>query len=54
MERAIEILAHPERYSHEDLLQLNTIDIKIIEETESTKAIDNLTEDSPRSSWFKN
>ena len=48
MEREREILAHPERYSGEGLLQLNIIDIKIIEKTESTTPIDNLTEDSPQ------
>jgi hypothetical protein len=49
MEREIEILAHPERYKSEGILQLNTIDIKIIEETGSTKPIDNFPEARPRS-----
>jgi hypothetical protein len=46
MEREIEMLAHPERYSSEDLLQLNTIDLERIEETGETKPIDKLPEDS--------
>ena len=48
MEREAKILEDPEHYFGEGILQLNTIDIKIIEETESTKPIDNLTEDSPQ------
>ena len=46
MEKEAEILAHPERYSREDLIQLNTIDIKIIESTEETNPISNFSEDS--------
>ena len=47
MEREIEILAHPERYKSEGILQLNTIDIKIIEESGETKPIDNFPEVRP-------
>ena len=49
MERETQILVNPERYSGEGILQLNTIDIKLIEETGETKPISNLTEDSPHS-----
>ncbi len=44
MERQIQILANPERYSPEGILQINTIDIKVIEETGETKPIDNFPE----------
>ena len=47
-EREAEILAHPERYSREGLLQINTIDIKIIDESEEPTTIPNLTDDSPQ------
>ena len=45
MEREIEIFANPERYSGEGILQVNTIEIKVIEETGETKPIDNVPED---------
>ena len=48
MERESEILAHPERYSSEGILQINTIDFKIIEETGATKPISNFPEDIPQ------
>ena len=48
MEREREILAHPERYSSEGILQINTIDFKIIEETGETKPISNFSEDTPQ------
>ena len=48
MEREREILTHPERYSREDILQINTIDIKIIDETGETIPIDNFPEDTPQ------
>ncbi|WP_019506850.1 hypothetical protein [Pleurocapsa sp. PCC 7319] len=41
MEREIEILEDPEHYFGEGILQINTIDIKVIQETGSTKPIDN-------------
>ena len=48
MEREEQILAHPERYRSEGILQINTIDMKVIEETGETKPIDNFPENSPR------
>ena len=48
MEREAEILADPERYQREDILQVDTIDIKRIEEMEKTKPIYNSPEDTPQ------
>ena len=48
MEREAQILAHPERYRSEGLLQVNTVDLKIIDESGETKPIDNFPEDIPR------
>ena len=48
LEKETQILVNPERYSGEGILQLNTIDIKLIEETGETKPISNFTEDSPQ------
>ena len=48
MEREEQILANPERYRSEGILQINTIDMKLIEETGETKPIDNFPEDSPQ------
>ncbi len=48
LERETQILVNPERYSGEGILQLNTIDIKLMEETRETKPISNSTEDSPQ------
>ena len=45
LEREAEILAHPERYYREDILQTNTIDIKIIDETGEKIPIDDYLED---------
>ena len=49
MERETDILAHPERYRSEGILQINTIDLKIIKETGETKPIDNFPEARPQS-----
>ena len=46
LEREAEILANPERYYSGDILQINTIDIRSIEETGATKPIPNFSEDS--------
>ena len=48
MEREAQILANPERYFSGDLLQINTIDIKLIEETGETKPPSDFSEDSPQ------
>ena len=48
MEREAKILEDPEHYFGEGILQINTFDIQLIEETGETKPIDNLTEDNPR------
>ena len=48
MEIEARILAHPELYSGENLIQLNTIDIKLIEETEETNPSSNFLEESPQ------
>jgi hypothetical protein len=47
MERETEILAHPERYSGEGILQIETIDMKIIKETGKTEPIDKFPEARP-------
>ncbi len=47
METEIEILTHRDRYFREPILQIETIEIKIIEETDETKPIDNFPIDSP-------
>ena len=46
IEREAQILVHPERYKREDILQINTIDIKKIEETRETKPNYNFPEDT--------
>ena len=48
LEREAEILAHPERYSRSDLLQINTIDIKIIDDSEEPTTIPPGTDGSPQ------
>ncbi len=48
MEREAQILANPEHYFDGGLLQINTIDIKLIEETGETIPIPNFSEDSPQ------
>ena len=48
MERESQILAHPERYSREDVLQINRVDIKIIDETGEKIPISDFLEDSPQ------
>ncbi|MDJ0904288.1 MAG: hypothetical protein QNJ55_36455 [Xenococcus sp. MO_188.B8] len=48
LEREAHILAHPELYSGEDLIQLNTIDIKLIEETEETNPSSNFSQENPQ------
>ena len=48
LEREAEILTHPERYSGRDLLQINTIDIKIVDDGAEPTTIPNLTNDSPQ------
>lgn len=48
LDRNVEILEDPEHYFGEDILQVNSIDIKVIEETESSKPIDNFSEDNPQ------
>ena len=47
MEREIEILAHPERYSGEGILQINTLDMEVINETGEKKPNSNFPEDHP-------
>ncbi|MDJ0649682.1 MAG: hypothetical protein QNJ60_13385 [Xenococcaceae cyanobacterium MO_188.B19] len=46
MEREADILANPERYYNDRLLQVNTIDIKIIDENGEPQPIPNFPEDS--------
>ena len=46
LEREEEILNDPEHYFGEGILQINSIDIKVIEETGSSKPIDNIQEDT--------
>ncbi len=48
LEREAEILAHPERYSRSGLLQINTIDIKIIDDSGEPTTIPPWTDDSPQ------
>ncbi|MGK7936320.1 MAG: hypothetical protein AB4206_11085 [Xenococcaceae cyanobacterium] len=47
MEREAEILAHPERYSGEGILQINTVDLEVIDETGDKTPMSNFSEDSP-------
>ena len=47
MEREAEILAHPERYSGEGILQINTLDMEVIDETGEKKPNSNFPEDNP-------
>lgn len=48
MEREAQILAHPERYKGESLLQINKIDIEGIKERRETKPIYNYPGDTPQ------
>lgn len=48
LEREAEILAHPERYAREGLLQINTIDIKLLDESGEPTTIPHGTDDSPQ------
>lgn len=48
IEREVKILAHPERYKREDILKIDTTDIKRIEETGKTKPVYNFPEDTPQ------
>lgn len=48
MEREAEILANPEHYLSDNILQLNTIDIKIIDEMGETQPVPNFPEYSPQ------
>ena len=48
MEREIEILANPEDYLSGNILQINTIDMKIIDETGETQPVPNFPEYSPQ------
>ncbi|ELS02498.1 hypothetical protein Xen7305DRAFT_00022120 [Xenococcus sp. PCC 7305] len=48
MEREREILTRPERYSHTDILQFNTVDLKIVDETGKEIPISDFLEDSPQ------
>ena len=48
MERESEILNHPERYSREDILQFNSVDITIIDETGEKIPISDFLEDNPQ------
>ena len=48
LEREAEILAHPERYSRGSLLQINTIDIQIIDESEEPTIIPHGNDNSPQ------
>ncbi len=45
MEREADILANPERYYNDSLLQVNTIDMKIIDENGEPQPIPNFPED---------
>lgn len=47
MEREAEILAHPERYSGEGILQINTLDMEVINETGEKKPTSDFPENSP-------
>lgn len=48
LEREAEILTHPERYSRRGLLQINTIDIQIIDESGEPTIIPSGNNDSPQ------
>ena len=48
LDREVEILEDPEHYFGEDILQINSIDIKVIDETGSSRPIDNFSEDTPQ------
>ena len=48
MAREAEILANPERYYSGNILQVNSIDIKIIDDMGETQPIPNFPEDSPQ------
>lgn len=48
LDREVEILEDPEHYFGEDILQINSIDIKVIEETGSSKPTDNVLKDNPQ------
>ncbi|MDJ0798207.1 MAG: hypothetical protein QNJ51_15535 [Calothrix sp. MO_167.B12] len=48
MDKETQILVNPEAYKREDILQINTTDIKKIEETGKTKPVSNSPEDSSR------
>lgn len=45
-EREIEILTHPEDYYNGAILQIETIDMKVIDEMGDTKTVPNFSDDS--------
>ena len=48
LKREAEILEAPERYFGKEILQINTVDLKIIDGSEENKPIDNFPGDIPR------
>ena len=48
LEREAEILVNPEHYYREGLLQINTTDLKVIDEREETKTVPNFPDNHPQ------
>ncbi|GAB4538961.1 MAG: hypothetical protein Tsb0014_28940 [Pleurocapsa sp.] len=48
LKREAKILENPERYFGKDLLRIDTVDMKIIDESGEIKPINNFPEDIPR------